>query len=213
MYLFKVSRPSPRKCPANKKVQGLLLPVWSPKKHANLCQSEVCMLKQRALQRLIMSKNTSFISYIKSKVSKWANSSFVSPCLRFFPICIVCDINHKFFLLFHWTSFSFLLISKWLFFSFKSDTHNSTFLQHGVRAYSCLDCWKKKKPFEKKMSIQWNGAVLPWTKTRFSPAPRNSICHGPLKIQTHYFIADIEWCSCQGDLMLMQSLRLLSAVI
>lgn len=39
------------------------------------------------------------------------------------------------------------------------------------------------------------------------PAPRNSSCHGPVKIQTHYFKADVEWCSCQEDLMLMQSLR------
>lgn len=67
--------------------------------------------------------------------------------------------------------------------------------------------WSEKKKCQlKEMST---------TKTHFfffpsffsPPAPRNSAFHGPVKIQTHYFKADVECRSCQEDLMLMQSPR------
>lgn len=110
----------------------------------------------------------------------------------------------------------------WIY-SFKSETYN--FILYSSPR---IGAKKRKKGFwSEKKTCQLKETSA--TKTPFffffsflsfdfffffnSGAPRNSACHAPVKIQTHYFKADVEWCSCQGDFMLMQSLRLLSAVV
>lgn len=92
-------------------------------------------------------------------------------------------------------TFSFNAICSSSAFSFIRDTHNSTFCS---LASEPIAAWINRKAFE-KVSFQWNTMISRWTKRCVSQAP---FYHGPLKVQTHYFIADIEWCSCPRDLML-----------
>lgn len=80
-------------------------------------------------------------------------SKFPFLLFAFFPICIVCDINQfKFNAILPLLFFSFiglpvhssLFLNDYIFFLSRVDTRNSTFLQHSIGAYSCLDRWEKK---------------------------------------------------------------------